>query len=85
MGDYWGITKDSITIERIESFLVENADNLIDDSTDDILEASMKSHDEEEVELSKVCEYFKRNYPNQYQRNLTQQVKSSRFKSLNSF
>lgn len=85
--EFWGITKYSITIEQIESFLVENAEHLIIDSTDLTLNPYKGlTTDSDESELPKVVEYLMRKYPKEYYK--TYKIKktdSKEYKSLDSF
>ncbi len=79
---FLGINKDSITVERIKSFLLENAEDLISDSTTFFI---LNNNYDDDDEFSRTREYFKRKYPNQYQRYLIQKTDSKGNKSLNSF
>ena len=74
------ISKESIDIERIEYFLVENAEDLIIDLTWSILNAYKY-----QTTCSEVIEYLIRKYPREYYKNYKVKSSARGYKSLDSF
>lgn len=74
---FYGINKDSITVEKIESYLIENAANIINTRTDVFLDTYVGD------EFYEVEKYMRSKYPIRY--SILYNTPSSKFKKIDSY
>lgn len=77
--EFLGISRESITIPQVKTYLYRNSDSLIYDETEFLFELG---HGEEEKNLAKVIAYMKEKYPEEYDEHYPTLFKKSKDLSM---
>ena len=91
VAQFWEISREAITLPRIKSYLLRNANALIFDMTEFLFEVDAGSDPDyyhEEADLEKVVRYMKEQYPKEYDNYYPSSAKSedySQYKPLDDF